>query len=227
MKHKLMTRQERDAFIAESKDLEIPFFGVEPGQETAPSHNRYTNLTQRQYRAFMDAYRGAGSDSIQIGLGFKILGHILKHASVAYGEFISDSGEEVNLPELGDSLVGDFDSIVAPIARLDRDRAVIYENWLGLITGQDNLFSASSYKFTRYENGLHLTPKIDNLEHIDREIYALNRSAKHNVGPNRGCPALKFVLPHLWGIDVSGCIRDADYFATDIEAALGRTKVEA
>lgn len=227
MRHKLMTRQERDDFVEGTRNIEIPFFGVEGDSESGSDDTKYPRLTERQYRAFMDAYRGEGGDSTQIGFGFRVVGNLLKHASVAYTEFLSESGEEPNIDELREVLLSSFDDIVVPVASLDIDRAVPYETWLGLRDGRDGLYTPSSYSFNRRQDGLVILPKADNLDYIDKEIAELDRSPDHKIGPNRGCPALAFVLPVLWETDVKGCVSDQDYFAADIESALEAAKVEA
>ncbi len=113
------------------------------------------------------------------------------------------------------------------MAELDITAIRPYETWLGLRDGRDNLFSATSYRFTRVEDKLHLAPKVENLSGLDKDLRSLNWPKKHVVGPNRGCPALKFTLPYLWRVDVEGCVRDPDYIAADIGTALEGAEVEA
>lgn len=215
-----MSPKDRAEFITTSKGIEIPFFGVDPTELPGFNSSKYTSLTSRQYRAFMDAYRGPGGDSTQIRFGFKVVGNILKHASVAYVEHLKDSGESPDLEELEATMLEDFDVAAGFIAELDRDRAVPYETWLGLRDGKDDLFTPTSYQFERRSDGLRIAPKAENLRLAQDEADRLPIVA-------RSCPALKFVLPKLWGIDVEGCVSDPDYFAADVESALERAKVEA
>lgn len=227
MKVELSPRRRKAQFMHETKGLVIPFFGVDTEEGLDERHSKYTSLTDRQYRAFMNLYRGEGSESQPITLGFTVLGNLLRNASVAYTEFLNHSGENPNLAELRDSLIGDFSSLVSPIAELDGDRATRYETGLGLYRGDDPLGSTTSHEFRRREDGLHLTPKLDHLDIIDREIAIYDRTHGINDDPTKGCPALAFVLPVLWETDVKGCVSDPDYFAADIESALESVKVEA
>lgn len=222
-----MTVQEKADFDRDSREIEIPFLPVDQDHTPNPTRSKYRHLTDGQYRVFMDRYSGPGSESEQIGFGFRVVGYLIQHASVAYGEYLIDSGDEPNLEELERTMVDGFDSIVHPLAELDITAVRPYETWLGLRDGRDNLFSATSYRFTRVKDNLHLMPKVENLTGIDGDLRALNWPTEHVVGPNRGCPALKFALPYLWGIDVEGCVRDPDYIPADIEAALEGAKVEA
>lgn len=228
MKQSLMSRSERAAFISETKGISIPFFGVQTEHSgDADLRSKYMSLTERQYRALMDSYGGEGAENTSIGFGFRVIGNLLSQIPVAYAEYLKASNEYDNRRELTQTLSNSFSSIVGAVARLDRDRAVPYETWLGMRNGIDPLGSPTTYRFLRWQGKLLFEPKLDNLDELDKEIAHLDRSGEHDVGPERGCPALKFILPELWGININGCTSDPDYFMHDVKVLEKRATVKA
>ena len=228
MTRPVMPRNERATFIRETRAISIPFFGVD--QELSNSSDlrgKYTSLTERQYRAFMDSYRGNGATDTKIGFGFRVVGNLLSQIPVAYAEHLDRTGEYDNRRELTQTLLDGFSPIVGAIASLDRNRATAYETWLGLRDGQDPLGSPTAYRFLRWRDKLLFEAKLDNLDKLDEEVAAMDRSGEHKVGPERGCPALKFILPELWGININGCASDPDYFMHDVKVLQNRAVVKA
>lgn len=211
-----MSPARRGAFIRETKGIEIPFFGVAENSSETPFAEKYHHLTTRQYRVFMDSYRGPGSESMDVSFGFRVVGNLLAQVPIAYAEHLRSANERPNLPELQGALHAAFKANVAHIAAMDRDRAARYETWLGLRDGQDPLGTSTAYRFVRWRERLSLEPKMANLDELDGEVASLNRDRGSLKEVGRGCPALTFILPKLWGIEVDGCITDADYFRTDI-----------
>lgn len=218
-----MPRAERAAFIRDTKDLAIPFFSVVQEEATRDGRQKYTSLSRRQYHAFMDEYRGVGSEDSKISFGFRVVGNLMSQVPIAYSEHLKTSGEYANLAEVKNTLISGYNGLVGSVAKLDRDRASRYETWLGMRNGSDPLGSPTPYRFLRWQGALLFEPKIDNLDEIDEEIAEHNRNEEQAAGPERGCPALKFILPELWGINVNGCVMDRSYFAADIANLAGST----
>jgi len=223
------TTQDRAQFVRQTKEIVIEFPDVNSNaSDTAPSGDKYSQLTTRQYRAFMDTYRGTASESTAISFGFRVVGNMLRQIPVAYADYLAANTDETHNPkELETTLLGSFKTSIGSIARLDRDRSEIYETWLGLFDGSDPGGTATAYRFLRYQSQLYFEPKMRNLDQIDAEIGNLNRAEGYLTRPKSGCPALKFVLPKLWDVDITGCIADPNYFANDIKTRCQQIQTEA
>lgn len=219
------SRPERAQFIRDTKAFEMPFIhgDIDPADPT-----KYEQQFDAQYRAFMDAYSGPGSDSMAIHHGFFVVGAILKQIPPAYAHYLKNSGAPKNSLELTQGLLTSYDALIPPVAAVDNRRNKTIETWIG-INGGDALGMNSAYAVTRADDS---TLQIA-LEQR-HETYMRMELAERILGgdlepqdPAQRCPALKYILPKLWESTVIGCGLSYDYFGFDIAQHLSEEAVDS
>lgn len=207
----------RADFIRETKDMPFPFSHPYP----EPSdRNKYYNLAERQYWAFLND--SDSPDSSGIRHGFHVIGRLLSQVPPAYAEHLRSNQEDRDLPELSKTLVDSFDEAVGQLADMDNRRNKTYETWLAL-SGANPLGDGPAYEFERRDGELTFKPKDSNIAEARLDI--AHRTISGDLEPKdtrEKCPALAFILPKIWGVMAVGCAVNRAYFDFDINQELAK-----